>query len=293
MTRVVEACDGMIEDFMGDSVFAIFGAFYAADDDSRRAVACALSMQLELKRVNEAFKREGLPSLSVGIGVHTGVVIAGNVGSVRRAKFSVVGPPVNLVSRLEECALAGQILISQVTILELREEAILGNSLTLEVKGFEEPIHAYEILGLKDGLQIDPVFNGESLIKIREPFPICYRRVSGDRIGKVTLRGKVIRLSHHEVEVEAMSVDYCPYRADDSEPLSRCPALPILSLQDDVEISLSPTADRILSTALYAKVTKVVGNEHSLFQAHFTSVSPSARAIIDGVLKAAERTGGR
>jgi class 3 adenylate cyclase len=290
MTQVIENYDGTVEDFMGDSVFAVFGAPYTAEDDSLRAVACALSMQLELKNVNEAFLREGLPSLGVGIGVHTGSVIAGNVGSVKRAKYGVVGPAVNLASRLEECALAGQVLVSEATLGELSKEAVAGNVLTLQVKGFEETIRAYEILGLKGRLQIDRVLNGESLIEIREPFPICYRRMAGDRVGNVTLRGQITRLSPHEIEVEAMFVDNCPGRSDASGGSLRCPVLPALSAQDDVEISLSPTADRILSTAVYARVTDVVGNGGSLFQVHLTSVSPSARAIIDGLVKSSQQT---
>jgi class 3 adenylate cyclase len=108
MTDVITDHGGTINEFEGDRIFAMFGAPLAAEDDTRRAAACALSMQLELERIDQDLEKEGLPRLRAGIALHTGTVVAGNIGSVKRAKYGVVGVAVVLTSRLEECALPGQ-----------------------------------------------------------------------------------------------------------------------------------------------------------------------------------------
>jgi adenylate cyclase len=242
-------------------------------------------MQLELEHVNKTFEEEGLPALQIGIGVHTGNVIAGNVGSERRAKYGVVGPAVNLAGRLEDCALAGQVLISEATLREVGDEAEVASELDLKIKGFEGVVHSYELTGLKGTLEIDRIEKEEKLLSLREHFPICYRRVSGDQVGDVVVRAEISGLSPEEAEVRPISVDRCPVRPGDPHSRVACPVFPLAAIQDDVELSLSPTADRILSTAVYAKVTAMVADEHMAFRARFTSVAPSAREIISGLLK--------
>jgi adenylate cyclase len=285
MTTVIDRHGGTISDFLGDCIFAVFGAPLVGEDDARRALACALSMQLELEHVNKTFEEEGLPALQIGIGVHTGTVIAGNVGSERRAKYGVVGPAVNLVGRLEDCALAGQVLISEATLREVGDEAEVTTELELKIKGFEGMVHSYELTGLKGTLEINRSEKEEKLFALRENFPICYRRVSGDQVGNVVVRAEISELSSEEAEVWPISVDRCPVRPTDPHARVPCPALPVVGIQEDVELSLGPTADRILSTTVYAKVTAMVGDDHMAFRARFTSVAPSARAIINGLLK--------
>jgi hypothetical protein len=285
MTKVVEKHGGTICDFLGDCIFTIFGAPLVGEGDARRAVACALSMNLELEHINDTFEEEGLPRLQIGIGIHTGSVIAGNVGSARRAKYGVVGPVVNLTSRLEECALAGQVLISEATLKEVGEEAEVAGHRPLKVKGFDEPLQAYDLIGLKGTLQISRIRKQERLLVLREKSPVCYRGLAGDQVGNDVFRGEISGLSSEQVEVESIAVDRCPYDSDGSHAMTSCPLLPAVAIQDDVELSLTPTVDRILATMVYAKVTEVLGGGHGAFRACFTSVSPAARAIIDGLLK--------
>ena len=93
MAEVILAHDGTIDEFIGDSVLGFFGAPVARADDARRAVACALAMQKGMERVNRRNLDEGLPAVEMGIAVHTGDVVVGNIGSEKRAKYGAVGEP--------------------------------------------------------------------------------------------------------------------------------------------------------------------------------------------------------
>jgi class 3 adenylate cyclase len=286
MTKVIDNHDGTIGDFLGDCIFTIFGAPLVGERDARHAAACALSMQLELEHINDTFEDEGLPRLQMGIGIHTGNVIAGNVGSAKRAKYGVVGPVVNLTSRLEECALSGQVLISEATLKEVGEEAEVAKQRPVIVKGFEELVQVYELIGLKGMPQINRIRKEEPLLALlRGKCPICYRRVAEDQVGNDVFRGEISGLSSEQVEVQSITVHRCPYSPDGSNVMNSCPLLPAVAVQDDIELSLGPTIDRILATTVYATVTEVFGVGRGAFRARFTSVSPAARAIINSLLK--------
>src|SRR5205823_2635207 len=91
MTEVIVRHHGTIDEFIGDAILAIFGAPFAARDDAERAAACAIEMQLAMDSVNLWNSRNGYPRLEMGIGIHTGPVVVGNIGSEKRSKYGVVG----------------------------------------------------------------------------------------------------------------------------------------------------------------------------------------------------------
>ena len=105
----------VIDEILGDGILAFFGAPEPLEDHPARAVACALSMQAAMDEINAENEADGMPRLAMGIGVNTGSVVVGNIGSERRTKYSVVGSDVNFASRMEAFALAGQVLISAST----------------------------------------------------------------------------------------------------------------------------------------------------------------------------------
>jgi adenylate cyclase len=100
MTEVISQYHGTINELMGDGMLVMFGAPISREDDSQRAIACALAMQLAMDRVNQHNQQLNLPPLEMGIGINTGEVLVGNIGSQKRAKYTVMGSPVNLASRL-------------------------------------------------------------------------------------------------------------------------------------------------------------------------------------------------
>ncbi len=91
MIQIIEEYRGTIDEFIGDAIFVLFGAPLQQDDDAQRAVACALAMQLAMSSVNERNGKDNLPPLEMGIGIHTGQVVVGNIGSAKRMKYGVVG----------------------------------------------------------------------------------------------------------------------------------------------------------------------------------------------------------
>ena len=109
MTTVIQKYNGTIDEFIGDAILTIFGAPFQRPDDAERAVACALEMQRAMPRVNAWNAEHGLPELEMGIGINTGEVVAGNIGSRKRAKYGVVGSNVNLAGRIEGYTIGGQI----------------------------------------------------------------------------------------------------------------------------------------------------------------------------------------
>ena len=108
IVSVIKQYRGTIDEFIGDAIFVIFGAPIWQEDDAQRAVACAVAMQLAMTSVNEQNKQDGLPEIEMGIGVHTGQVVVGNIGSAERTKYGVVGSQVNLTSRIQSVTTGGQ-----------------------------------------------------------------------------------------------------------------------------------------------------------------------------------------
>ncbi len=100
MTEVVAEHGGTVDKFMGDSVMALFGAPTSQGNDAECAVICAVDMQIAMVELNEHHLRLGLPDLFMGIGVNTGLVMAGRLGSEIHSEYTVIGDDVNTASRI-------------------------------------------------------------------------------------------------------------------------------------------------------------------------------------------------
>ncbi len=147
MSDIILKHEGIIDEFQGDAVLAVFGAPHQRKDDAERAVQCALAMQRAMIQVNIANEKDGLPKLSMGIAINTGTVVAGNIGSERRSKYGVVGHPVNVTSRIEDQTNAHEVLVSQSTLDELKlANYRLGDERKIQAKGIEEIICVRPVL---------------------------------------------------------------------------------------------------------------------------------------------------
>jgi adenylate cyclase len=146
MNEIIAQYEGSIDKYMGDSIMALFGMNDSREDDLLRAVACAVEMQLAMDDVNRTNEEFGLPPLHMGIGINTGTVTAGLLGSHLHNEFTVIGDEVNMVSRIEAQTLRGQILMSENAYLEVKDHIEVSEPNQIRVKGNEKPMRLYEVL---------------------------------------------------------------------------------------------------------------------------------------------------
>lgn len=141
---------GTIDKFIGDSVMAYFGAPMPQRDHALSAVRTAIAIQAAIAQRNRALASSPSPSqiaqeVQLGIGIHTGKVVVGNIGSDRRTDFTAVGDTVNVASRLEKLALPGQILVSEVVQREVRSLIKLQFEGERQLSGRQESVHVYSV----------------------------------------------------------------------------------------------------------------------------------------------------
>lgn len=144
---------GILDKFIGDAIMAVFGVpvgHGSVEEDARAAVRCAAEMTRRLDAMNDERVRRGEPPIEIGIGVHTGELVAGNIGSPKRMEYTVIGDTVNLSSRLEGLTkqLGHRVLVSDAT------RALVGDGFHFEalppaeVRGRQQPVHIHALLGL-------------------------------------------------------------------------------------------------------------------------------------------------
>jgi adenylate cyclase len=151
MVGIVMNEDGVVDKYIGDAIMAVFGAPVPKADDAVNAVRAAVKMRRALRELNERLAARGLPTLRTGIGLHTGEVVAGNIGSERRMEYTVIGDAVNLASRLETSTkdLGVNVLISEDTYALTSHVVEARPVREITVKGRKAPVMTYEVLGLK------------------------------------------------------------------------------------------------------------------------------------------------
>lgn len=151
LSYVIDAHHGVIDKYIGDEVMVLFGAPLHKEDSAFEAVVCALEVMKELKNWNEERKGKGLSPVSMGIGIHTGKVCAGNMGAENRLNYTVIGSNVNLASRLCAAAKQEEILISQDTLASpfVAERVLVDDMGLLAFKGFDESKRVFKVKGLK------------------------------------------------------------------------------------------------------------------------------------------------
>ncbi|HEY3805103.1 MAG TPA: adenylate/guanylate cyclase domain-containing protein [Kofleriaceae bacterium] len=150
MVDCVMAEGGVVDKYIGDNIMAVFGAPVTRPDDAQRAVRAAVRMRAALAELNESFTARGMEKLRFGIGLHSGEVVAGNIGSARRMEYTVIGDAVNLASRLESKTkeLATDIIISEATRERLDPTVTTELLGEVHVKGRAEPAQIYKVVSI-------------------------------------------------------------------------------------------------------------------------------------------------
>ena len=264
MAEVITSFQGTIDEFIGDGILALFGAPVEAADDAKRAAACAVAMQLAMTEVNETNRRDGLPEVQMGVAVHTGEVIVGNIGCQTRAKYGVVGTNVNLTARIESFTLPGQVLVSQSTVDAAGDTLLLGESRTFQAKGFKDPVTAYELKGVRGAQTAVLPEPEEEMRALSRQIPVSFTVVDGTHIRQASAEGRFVRASPSGAWVSAEQK--APPRAN-------------------VRIRVRDAAGMELPVDLYAKV--VEGESAGGFQVRFSSAPPEIVELIRSALPSA------
>jgi adenylate cyclase len=150
MVDVLFAHGGTLDKYVGDEVIGLFGAPVSLPDAPLRAVRCGLEMQRALGEFNRIRATNGQEPIHVGIGINTGPVIAGAIGSSRTLQYTVIGDPVNLASRLCSVAKAGEVIISEYTMRLVHSDVLLEPREAVRVKGKSQALQIYCATGLPE-----------------------------------------------------------------------------------------------------------------------------------------------
>jgi adenylate cyclase len=145
MTDIIFAHGGTLDKYLGDGLMALFGAPTVTAKDAANAVAAAVAMQRRMLSINDELREEGFPEIGIGIGLHTGEVTVGYIGSERRSEYTAIGDAVNTASRLESNAKAGEILVSEVTAKAAHSRYQLAPRDPISVKNREQPVPLFEV----------------------------------------------------------------------------------------------------------------------------------------------------
>lgn len=197
MTEIIQKNHGTIIEFIGDGIMALFGAPEWYEDHADMAVCAAVSMQAAMKEVNEWNAANGFPELLMGIGLHTGDAIIGNIGSEQRTKYGAVGSNINLAGRIESYTTGGQILASENTVNRMKAVPELGSSLSILPKGAKKELAIHGIVGVGEpyNLSIKGLFEAEPVSDIPEPVPCGFERLKGKFMEPDLCTGTVLAVS--------------------------------------------------------------------------------------------------
>ena len=179
MTAAIQEFGGTIIEFIGDGILAVFGAPDYYEDHATKAVAAALRMQSRMEQVNKWNEKRGYPALEMGIGINSGEVIIGNIGSEKRTKYGVAGSAVNVCGRIESYTIGGQILIPASTKELIKEDLEVETTMTVYPKGTLNEIELMQITGIGAPYDIHLKHQNKKPTPLAKPAPVCFYKLDG------------------------------------------------------------------------------------------------------------------
>ena len=261
MCEIIYRYGGMVDKFMGDSIMALFGIPKARPDDLERAIACAVEMQTSMLEVNARNTERGHPRLFMGIGINTGPVIAGTLGSELHNEYTVIGDAVNLASRIEAFSLRGQILLSEQSYAQAREFIDCSPANRVLMKGKQLPVMLHELFSTRRPRYMEvPRVEARKSPRISVDFPMRFRLLEKDHVIQDSYEGTAIDLSYHGLQAR----------------------LPIeLEAMSDLRIELSTSLMNTQSNHIYAKVLRTQpGDKEWLSRMEFTGIDDLGQQAI-------------
>jgi class 3 adenylate cyclase/predicted metal-dependent HD superfamily phosphohydrolase len=208
MIEVVFKYNGTLDKIIGDALMVIYGAPIGSHDDAERALSTAIEMQQKLAELNLERVNRGQDSLEIGIGLNTGKVISGNIGSKEQMNYTVIGDAVNLSARLCSYAKAGQIIVSENVYQALKHNAAFAfkELEPIQVKGKSNKIQVYDVKYFKNNLvsSIDQKYHQiEEFLLSNLPDHLYYHNIDHirDVVDKVQLHGKNEGLNEEQMHL--------------------------------------------------------------------------------------------
>jgi adenylate cyclase len=199
MIEVVFAHEGTIDKFMGDSIMVLFGERPGAKDPVQRALACAVELQIAMDELNATYRHNGLPELFLGIGLNTGPVFLGTLGSELFAARTVIGEQVNLASRIEAFSLRGQVLISESTYARSSGFVRTGQPFSVHVKGKAEAITVREVVEIPSLKKVVPRREIRKSPRVKVAIEFTYQVIHADITVPQLHRGVMLVLGYHGI----------------------------------------------------------------------------------------------
>lgn len=269
MTEVITAYQGTIDEFMGDGILVLFGAPTLRINDSERAIACAIAMQQALIPVNEQLQQLGWSTLEMGIGIHTGEVVVGNIGSEKRTKYSVIGSHVNLTYRIESFTIGGQVLISESTAQEVGDALLFRGVQQAQAKGVKHPITVYDVSAIQGTYNLALPEWQETLVPLSQAISLQYAVLEGKQIDDTLFKGALVQLSERggEIQIVDLNAETFPVEQTNLKFNLFLPDDPMLAQED-----------------IYAKVLKA-SLETGLIHVYFTAKSSYVNQRLEQLFK--------
>ena len=257
MVEIIQRNGGTIDEIIGDAILVIFGAPAATPDAARRAVRCALEMQEAMREVNAYNFQQRWPEIEMGIALHTGEVVVGNIGSTKRSKYGVVGRTVNLTARIESFTVGGQVLVSPTLISAAGQGLILGDEVEVHAKGMREALRCRHLLGHEDYPELFLQEEEETLTSLDQPLAIYYLILAGKHLDGPLQSATLVSVSRRQAVMETASQ---------------------LTQYANLMLQLEPISK---GEEIYAKVVRPLQPASNCYVIRFTSVSPRMRAWLD------------
>ena len=202
MVEIIARHSGTVDELQGDGILVFFGAPLVGSHDQERAIACAIEMQNAMEELNSDQQRLNLPELSMGIGINSGEVIVGNIGSEKRAKYGAIGTPINTAFRIESHTVGGQILISPSTYEKVRSLVRVRGTMEVQFKGIDQPVTLYDVSGMGGEYQVAMIEKTtESFTSLKPPLPITCFLLEGKIVSKTGIPGYMVRLAESSAEI--------------------------------------------------------------------------------------------
>lgn len=261
MSEIILRHGGTIDKFMGDAIMVLFGAPEVMDNDVESALRCAIEMQATMADINADNSRLNMAPLYMGIGLNTGDVVVGHLGSHYHSEYTVIGDEVNLASRIEAHSLRGQILLSEKVYQQAQDFIEIGNINEVMVKGKKSAVRMYELLAIRKApLARVPKSDIRSGPRVEVDMPLTFQILEGKTVLLQKISGRIVDISYGGMYIH--SAVELPQFSDIKMAL----ALSLL-VQDQADV--------------YGKVLRVTPAADGFeYRIEFTSIEPAAQQAL-------------